>query len=145
MANQPEPSPRTAFWRTVTRLDKSKVNSTWIAFRNSLAVALPLGIGIAMGNPLGAVAITTGALNVSYSDGRDPYAQRARRMLTWSILGALAVFTGSVTGAYHGAAIVVAAAWALVAGMVVSISTRAGDLGLNTLVALIVFAARGAM
>lgn len=132
-------------WRTLTRLDKSKINSTWMAVRNALAVAVPLGIGIQIGKPLGAVAVTTGALNVAYSDGVDPYAQRARRMLAWSILGAFAVFTGSVTGAYHGAAIVVAAAWAFVAGMMLSISTRAGDLGLNTLVALIVFAARGAM
>ncbi len=145
MAENPEPSPRAALWRTVTRLDKSKINSTWMAFRNSLAAALPLAIGIAAGNPLGAVAITTGALNVSYSDGPDPYPQRARRMLAWSFLGALAVFTGSVTGKYHVAAIVVAAAWAFVAGMVLSISTRAGDLGLNTLVALLVFAARGAL
>ncbi|MBV9301260.1 MAG: FUSC family protein [Acidobacteriaceae bacterium] len=143
MADIPQPRPATAFWRTITKLDRSKIN-TWIAFRNSLGVALPLGIGIAIGEPLGAVAITTGALNVSYSDGRDPYGQRARRMLTWSILGAVAVFTGSATGKYHWAAIVVAAAWAFVAGMLVSISTRAGDLGLNTLVALIVFAARAA-
>ncbi len=139
-----QPSPSKSFWRTLKRLDSTKLNSRWMAFRNSAAVALPLGIGIATGNPLGAVAVTTGALNVCYSDGRDPYAQRARRMLAWSVLGALAVFTGSVTGKYHLAAIFMAAAWAFVAGMAVSISTRAGDLGLNTLVVLIVFAARGA-
>jgi uncharacterized membrane protein YccC len=144
LAETPIPHPTTAFWRIVTRLDKSKIN-TWIAFRNSLGVALPLGIGITLGNPLGAVAITTGALNVSYSDGRDPYAQRARRMLAWSFLGAIAVFTGSVTGKYNWAAILVAAIWAFIGGMLVSISSRAGDLGLNTLVALIVFAARGAL
>lgn len=116
-----------------------------MAMRNSLAVALPLGIGTAVGEPLGAVAVATGALNVAYSDGQDPYARRARRMLTWSVLGAIAVFTGSVTGKYHWAAILVAAGWAFLAGMMVAISTRAGDLGLNTLVALIVFAARGAL
>ncbi len=132
-------------WRTATRLDKSKINSTWIAFRNALAVALPLGIGMAMGNALAGVAIATGALNVSYSDGSDPYAPRARRMLSWTLLGAAAVFTGSVTGKNHGAAILVAALWAFAAGMCVSISSRAGDLGLNTLVVLVVFAARGAM
>ncbi|MGI8960199.1 MAG: hypothetical protein ACR2IV_10650 [Bryobacteraceae bacterium] len=142
MADTPEPRPRTAFWRTITRLEKSKIN-TWIALRNSLGVALPLAIGIAIGEPLGAVAITTGALNVSFSDGDDPYAQRARRMLAWSFLGAVAVFTGSITGKYHWAAILVVAAWAFAAGMLVSIGTRAGDLGLNTLVALVVFAARG--
>lgn len=116
-----------------------------MALRNALAVALPLGIGTAIHFPLGAVAVATGALNVSYSDGRDPYSQRARRMLAWSFLGAVAVFTGSVTGKYHFAAIFMAAAWAFVAGMLIAISTRAGDLGLNTLVVLIVFAARGAL
>jgi uncharacterized membrane protein YccC len=140
-----QPSPAKVFWRTLRRLDKSKLNSRWMALRNAVAVALPLGVGIAIHRSLGAVAITTGALNVSYSDGRDPYSQRARRMLSWSVLGAIAVFTGSVTGKYHFAAILMAAAWAFVAGMLVSISSRAGDLGLNTLVVLIVFAARGAL
>ncbi len=141
----PEPSVTAAFWRTVKRIDKSKINSKWMAIRNSLAVAAPLGIAIALDKPLGGVAIATGALNVAYSDGRDPYAQRARRMLTWTFLGTIAVFVGSVTGKYHWAAILVAAVWAFAGGMCVSISTRAADLGLNTLVTLIVFAARGAM
>ncbi|MGH9583792.1 MAG: FUSC family membrane protein, partial [Bryobacteraceae bacterium] len=145
MARKTEVSPLAAFWHTVTSIDRSKFNSTWMAFRNALATALPLAVGIAIGNPPGAVAITVGALNVSYSDGRDPYAQRARRMLTWSCLGAFAVFTGSLTGATGWEAVPVAAVWAFVAGMVVSISRRAGDLGLNTLVALIVFGARGAL
>ena len=145
MANNSEPNFPAAFWRTLKRLDKNKINSLWMASRNALAVALPLAIGIAIGNPLGGIAITTGALNVSYSDGRDPYALRARRMLTWSFLGAFAVFLGSITGNYHVLAICVTAAWALIAGLMVAISTRAGDLGLNTLVALIVFGARGAL
>lgn len=116
-----------------------------MALRNSLAVALPLGIGIETDHPLVGIAVTTGALNVCYSDGTDPYPQRARRMLAWSVLGAVAVFTGSVTGKYHFAAIFMAALWAFVAGMLISISPRAGDLGLNTLVILIVYAARGAL
>ena len=145
MPDSEEPSPGSAFWRTVKRIDKNKINNWWMAVRNSLAVAVPLGVGIEIGNPLGAVAISTGALNVSYSDGRDPYGQRARRMLLWSLLGAIAVFVGSVTGSHPISSIVVAAAWAFVAGMLIAISTHAGDLGLNTLVALIVFAARGAM
>ena len=137
--------PATALWRAVIRLDRSKFNTLWLALRNALGVALPLGIGIASGNPLGAVAIATGALNVAYSDARDPYAQRARRMLLWSFLGAFAVFLGSVTGKYHIPAILMAGVWAFGAALLVSISTRAGDLGLNTLVALLVFATRGAL
>jgi uncharacterized membrane protein YccC len=141
LADTPQPRASAAFWRIITRLERNKVNAR-IAFRNALGVALPLGIGIGIGESLGAVAITTGALNVSFSDGDDPYAQRARRMLAWSFLGAFSVFTGSITGEYHWAAILMTAAWAFIAGMLVSISARAGDLGLNTLVVLIVFAAR---
>src|SRR5579875_1260198 len=133
MSANPQPNAGAALWSALTRLDKSKINSKWMALRNSLAVASPLAIGMAMGNALGAVAISTGALNVSYSDGRDPYRQRARRMLTWSVLNGIAVFVGSATGKYHVAAILIAATWAFAGGMCIAISTRAGDLGLNTL------------
>jgi uncharacterized membrane protein YccC len=136
-------NPGSAFGRMLRRMEKSKINSPWLAFRNSVAVALPLGAGLALGNPLGAVAVTTGALNVSFSDGTDPYGQRARRMLVWSALGAIAVFVGSIAGKHPLAAVVVAMSWAFAAGMLIAISPRAGDLGLNTLVALIVFEARG--
>lgn len=138
-------SPLAAFWHAVTTVDRSKMNSTPMAVRNALATAVPLAIGIATGNPLGGIAVTVGALNVAYADGRDPYAQRARRMLIWSCLGAFAVFTGSVSGETGWAAVLVAALWAFVAGMALSVSTRAGDLGLNTLVTLLVFGARGAL
>src|SRR5579883_2504293 len=130
-----------SFWAVLRRLDKSKQNTFGMALRNAAAVAVPLAIGMAEGHPLIGVAIATGALNVSYSDGRDPYAHRARRMLTWSVLGAIAVFLGSATGNYHALALLVTLFWSLVAGLLVAISTRAGDLGLNTLVALIVYSA----
>ena len=137
------PHPALALWRAVGRVDKSKINDTWMALRNSLAVAIPLAIGIEMGNPLAGVATATGALNVSYSDGRDPYMERARRMLLWSVLSAVAVFVGSICGRFHIGAVLTAAVWAFVAGMMLAISSRAGDLGLNTLVTVVIFEARG--
>jgi uncharacterized membrane protein YccC len=133
-----------AFWKTLTKVEHGKIYNR-IAFRNAVAVALPLAIGIAIHNPLGGVAVTTGALNVSYSDGPDPYRSRAFRMLRWTFLGGFAVFVGSSTGSISWLAILVAAAWAFIAGLAVAITPKAGDLGLNTLVAVIVFAARGAM
>ncbi len=145
MPESEKPTTWSALLDSLKHVDKSKINSRWMALRNAIAVALPLSIGSLMGHALGAVAVSTGALNVSYSDGRDPYRQRARRMLTWSILGAFAVFVGSASGKYHFAAILVTAAWAFIGGMCIAISSRAGDLGLNTLVAVIVFAARGAL
>ena len=135
--------PLLALWRTAKRIDKAKINDWWMALRNSLAVAIPLAIGIELGHPLGAVAVAIGALNVSYSDGRDPYFQRARRMLLWSGLCGVAVFVGSLTGQNHLGALATAAIWAFAAGMMLAISIPAGDLGLNTLVTVIVFAARG--
>jgi uncharacterized membrane protein YccC len=133
--------PLASLWQAIKKIEHGKINGGWLSFRNALAVALPLGLGMVLGNPLAAVAMATGALNVSFSDGADPYKQRARRMVGWSVLGAIAVFLGSYTGTWHLTAIVLAAAWAFVAGMLMCLGTRAGDLGLNTLVALIVFAA----
>lgn len=135
--------PVTALWRAAALVDKGKINDWWMALRNSLAVAIPLAIGIGAGNPLAGVAMATGALNVAYSDGRDPYRQRARRMLLWSLLSAVAVFVGSLAGQFHTGAVLTAAVWAFVAGMMLAISTNAGNLGLNTLVTVVVFEARG--
>jgi uncharacterized membrane protein YccC len=131
----------TALWRTVIRLDRSKISPS-IAIRNAAAIALPLAVGTALNVPLAATAVATGALNVAFSDGYDPYAQRARRMLSWSVLGGVAVFIGAATGGDHITATLVAAIWAFVAGMLIAVNTRAGDLGLNTLVTVIVFASR---
>lgn len=133
----------TSFRYTLTKLDRTKINK-WIAVRNALGVAVPLAIGIALHNPVGVAAVTTGALNVSFSDGRDPYRHRAERMLLWTILGGIAVFVGSVTGSHSILAVLVAVLWAFVAGLGVAVSGRTGDLGLNTLVAVIVFGARAA-
>lgn len=135
--------PANALWRSVKQIDNSKINNWWLALRNSLAVAIPLLVGIEIGNALGGVAVAIGALNVSYSDGHDPYSERARRMLIWSVLSAVAVFVGSLGARFHVSAVFTAAAWAFVAGMMLAVSTRAGDLGLNTLVTVIVFTARG--
>ena len=135
--------PAVALWRSFRRVDKAKINDWWIALRNALAVAIPLAVGIEMGNPLAAVAVAIGGLNVSYSDGRDPYYQRAQRMLLWSFLSAAAVFVGSITGQLRFGSLLTAVAWAFTAGMMLAIGTRAGDLGLNTLVTVIVFEARG--
>lgn len=136
--------PVQALWRSVQLVDKNKINDRWLALRNALAVAIPLCVGMEMGNALAAVALAIGALNVAYSDGLDPYYQRGRRMLLWSVLSGIAVFFGTITGHSYWGAILLAAAWAFGAGMMLGISTSAGDLGLNTLVSVIVFAARGA-
>ena len=87
------------FWQGVLHVDASKMD-LGIGLRNALGVALPLAIGIAIKMPLGGLAVASGALNVSYSDGHDPYRQRAKRMLATSALCAIAVMAGGLAGHY---------------------------------------------
>src|SRR5260370_36338969 len=85
-----------ALWRIVTHIDGSKINA-WQALRNTIGVVAPLIVGFAMGMPRGGLAVASGALNVSYSDGSDPYARRAKRMLTSTAWCSSAVLLGGLT------------------------------------------------
>jgi uncharacterized membrane protein YccC len=130
----------TSFWQTVARFDTGKLNP-WLAFRNTLGIAIPLAAGVAFGAVPAGLAAATGALNVSFSDGQEPYLQRARRMLAASVLVALAVFAGALCGNNNAVAVVVVAAWAFAAGMLVALSTTAANLGVISLVTLVVYMA----
>jgi uncharacterized membrane protein YccC len=83
-----------------------------------------------------------GALNVSGSDSRDPYSIRARRMVSASVVVALAVFLGATAGNSSPAAVIVASLWSFAAGMLVVLGLKAGNLGVITIVTLVVFEAR---
>ena len=133
------PRPSTAFWRAVFRFDANKLQPV-LALRNSLGVAIPLAVGVLTGSVSSGLVAATGALNVSFSDGHDPYLQRGRRMLLASALVAFAVFVGAATGGHRGLAAVVISASAFAAGMLVAIGPAAADLGGVTLVTMIVFA-----
>jgi uncharacterized membrane protein YccC len=129
------------FWRILSRFDSSKLQP-YLALRNTAGVVLPLIAGYALNMPRGGLSVAIGALNVSYSDGSDRYASRARRMLLSSVLCAIAVFVGAVSGRHYLVAAASASAWAFVAGLVFSISATAGDLGVISTVSLLVYAAQ---
>ena len=113
-----------------------------LALRNTAGVIIPLVVGFALGMPRGGLAMASGALNVSYSDGHDPYPQRARRMLASTAWCAIAIFLGAITGHRNMEAVFVAAAWAFIAGMLVAIGVAAADVGVISLVLLVVYAAQ---
>ncbi|HWZ99446.1 MAG TPA: FUSC family protein [Candidatus Dormibacteraeota bacterium] len=113
-----------------------------LALRNAAGVVLPLIVGFALGMPRGGLAMASGALNVSYSDGHDPYPQRARRMLASTVWCAIAIFLGGITGHRNVEAVFVATAWAFIAGMLVAVGTTAADVGVISLVLLVVYAAQ---
>jgi uncharacterized membrane protein YccC len=137
-ANQQPAGPWQSFWRLVVRFDASKI-TPGIALRNTVGIAVPLIVGVAIGSPLGAVAVATGALNVAYSDGSDAYRQRATRMLASCILTSAAVFLGGLAGKHHVAVAIAAAVAAFAAGLVVALGPAASDLGVITLVTFIVY------
>ena len=128
-------------WQRLSHFEAAKI-APEIAFRNTAGIVLPLIAGALMGYPSAGAAGALGALNVSYSDSRDPYFSRGSRMLLSSLLVAAAVLAGSLSGHTKVTTVLVAAAWAFAAGMLAALGTRAADLGTITLVTLVVFAAR---
>src|SRR6202163_12787 len=140
-ASEPRPSAANAFWQILTLFDSTKL-STHRAFRNALGVVLPLIAGFALHMPRGGLVVASGALNVSYSDGSDPYSTRVKRMLASSVTCAVAVFVGAVSGKHVALSVTLAAAWAFIAGMFVAVGGAAPDLGIISLVTLLIYAAQ---
>ncbi len=129
-----------AFWDTVTRFDRKQL-APIMALRNALGVAVALFAGILLGNPSGGVMAATGALDVAFSDGADPYLHRGRRMLSAAFFVSLAVFAGRLCGANHALTITLEAGCAFAAGILVAVGSTPSDIGAITLVTLIVFSA----
>jgi uncharacterized membrane protein YccC len=134
-------TPLTAFWRTLTRYEGARVVPE-IAVRNTLGFVAAIVLGTVFGSPSSGVVAGTGALNISFSDSRDPYSMRARRMLLAALLTGIAVTLGALSGHSNATAVIAATLWAFAAGMLVALGTPAGDLGVISLVTLVVFAAR---
>jgi uncharacterized membrane protein YccC len=130
-----------SFWQTVTRWEGDKIVPGRAA-RNALGVVLPLAAGYLLGSLPAGLIVSSGALNVCFTDGDDPYRQRARRMLLGTLLVGLAVLTGTLSGHNPLINIAIAGVWAFAAGMMVAVSQAATDMGVVTLVTLVVFSAQ---
>ncbi|HWE05092.1 MAG TPA: FUSC family protein, partial [Rhizomicrobium sp.] len=132
---------RTAFWTALTRFERNKILPD-IAIRNTVGFIGAVVLGTVFGSPSTGVVTGIGALNVSFSDSRDPYILRARRMSLAALMCGIAVTAGSLSGHSNILAVIVAGLWAFSAGMMVALGSPAGDLGVTTLVTVVVFAAR---
>jgi uncharacterized membrane protein YccC len=135
------PRPLEAFWRALTQFDRNRIHP-WMGVRNAIGITLPLAIGVAAGFPGSGVVAATGALNVAAADGVDSYRSRAARMLTSSVIGALAVFIGALAARNAIAVVVVRMLWAFAAGLVVCLGTVAADIGVISLVVIIIYTAQ---
>jgi hypothetical protein len=94
----------TAFRSALTRFEGSKIVPE-IAVRNALGFTAAIAIATIVRSPAAGAIAGTGALNVSYSDSRDPYSLRARRILVASVLCGLAVTLGSLSGYTNSTAV----------------------------------------
>jgi hypothetical protein len=128
-------------WRIVTHVDRSKINP-WQALRNTVGVVAPLIVGYAMEMPRGGLAMASGALNVCYSDGSDPYASRAKRMVASTMWCSIAVLIGGLTAHNNTIAVIAATLWAFAAGMLVALGSTAADVGVISTVVLVVYSAQ---
>lgn len=128
-------------WQIVTHVDRSKINAAQ-ALRNTFGVVAPLIVGQWLGMPRGGLAMASGALNVSYSDGSDPYAKRAKRMLASTMWCSVAVLLGGLTAHSNVVSVAVATAWAFIAGMLVAVGTTAADVGVISTVVLVIYSAQ---
>jgi uncharacterized membrane protein YccC len=133
--------PLQALWQIVTHVDRSKINIAQ-ALRNTLGVVAPLIVGQMMGMPRGGLAMASGALNVSYSDGSDPYEKRAKRMLASTVWCSVAVLLGGLTADSNVVSVAMATTWAFIAGMLVALGTTAADVGVISTVVLVIYAAQ---
>jgi uncharacterized membrane protein YccC len=134
-------NPRRAMWEIITHIDRSKINLPQ-ALRNTFGVIAPLIVGQLLGMPRGGLAMASGALNVSYSDGSDPYAKRAKRMLASTAWCSIAVLLGGLTAHNNTLSVAVATIWAFIAGMLVALGTTAADVGVISTVVLVIYAAQ---
>ncbi|HEU6451887.1 MAG TPA: FUSC family protein [Gemmatimonadaceae bacterium] len=136
-------APRSVFRRLVSeaaRIDRSMVSLS-MALRNAVGVVLPLALGTATGHSVVGLTMAVGALNVAFSDGSDAYRTRAARMLAATALSALSVFAGASAAGIGVLAVLLAALWSFAVGMLVLFGSTPAQLGVTTLILLIVFGA----
>jgi len=112
-----------------------------VALRNSAAVVVPLGLGIASGHVSIGLGIAAGALNTMFLDQPGPYRLRMQRMLLTAIAAGVSAFAGSLLGANAVAMTIAALIWGVAGGLLVALGPNAGRAGLTSMILLVVTAA----
>src|SRR4051812_6207194 len=112
---------------TVGRIFGSAIVVDWSQFdgssalRCTIGVAVPLLVGLAIGQPAVGVFGAIGAVSVGFGSFQGAYRSRAAVMLFATIGMALSIFVGSLAGHSDVAAIAAAAAWGFGGGLVVAL------------------------
>ncbi|HET6805884.1 MAG TPA: FUSC family protein [Frateuria sp.] len=112
-----------------------------VVVRNTLAVVLPLAIGMACGYTAVGLGIAAGALDTMFSDQPGPYRQRVRQLLLASLAAGLAAFAGFLIGGHLPAMLLATALVGFGGGMLVVFGTDLARVGMTSMILLVVTAA----
>jgi uncharacterized membrane protein YccC/glyoxylase-like metal-dependent hydrolase (beta-lactamase superfamily II) len=124
--------------RDALRIDRSGLRPV-LALRATAGVALPLIVGIAIGQPAAGATASFGALSVGVAVLTAGPRTPAGTMLAASVGMGAASFIGSLSGLVPPAHLVVLAAAGFLAGLLVAAGRGATQVGVNAMIALLVF------
>ena len=131
---------RAQFVETLTHFKRPDV-PLWVVLRNTLAVVLPLGIGLATGYTDVGLGIGAGALDTMFSDQPGPYRQRMRWLLLATLAAGLAALLGFTIGGQLLPMLLATAAFGFCGGMLVVFGTDAARVGMTSMILLVIAAA----
>ncbi|NEB78228.1 FUSC family protein, partial [Streptomyces sp. SID14478] len=123
----------------VRTLRPQKAPVPWAAVgRAALAMAAPLAIGLAAGQPAYGALSSMGALSGVIGDTADAYRMRIFNIAVPQLFGAVGVTVGSLVYGHGWAAVAAVTAVALVSGMISSVGAVASVSGLLLLLNCVV-------
>jgi uncharacterized membrane protein YccC len=111
-----------------------------VVLRNTAAVILPLGIGLATGHTEAGLAIGAGALDTMFSDQPGPYRQRMRQLLLASLAAGLASLCGFLIGGQLVPILLATAAFGFFGGLLVVFGTDTARVGMTSMILLVITA-----
>ncbi|HEX7815394.1 FUSC family protein [Dyella sp.] len=112
-----------------------------VVLRNTAAVVLPLGIGLATGYPEAGLGIAAGALDTMFSDQPGPYRQRMTQLVLASLAAALASLCGFLIGDQLVPMMVATALFGFFGGLLAVFGVDIARVGMTSMILLVVTAA----
>ncbi len=112
-----------------------------VVLRNTAAVIVPMGIGIAMGYPQIGLGVGAGALNTMFSDQPGPYRQRLQQLLLASLAAGLASLIGLLIGDQLLPMLAATAAFGFFGGLLVVFGVDIARVGMTSMILLVITAA----
>ncbi len=125
-------------WRDATRIDPAGIEIGF-GVRCAIGVAIPLVVGLAVGQPLAGAAGAIGALPVGFASRQGVYRTQAAAALLTAAAVAVSAFVGALCGANVWLSVAAAVIWAFSYGVLTSLGTTAMVIGVNSVVTLAIF------